>query len=142
MPSRKPRFGLLPNPRGITKRFRLPWLTNSALICCMSPNAGVGGVAGSQPMNTAVHRSPNKLWRFNSIFNLCLILSKNAPNPLYPLTTPLLSTVQPETSSSIDGYCPLLQYSTPPPPTPGTRTSVLLPSPHAPPWITRAPPPI
>ncbi len=35
----------------------------------MSPNAGV---AGSQPMSTAVHRSPNKLWRSNSIFNLCL----------------------------------------------------------------------
>ncbi len=32
----------------------------------MSPNArrvGGGGVAGSQPMSTAVHRSPNKLWR-------------------------------------------------------------------------------
>jgi hypothetical protein len=33
---------------------------------------GEGGVAGSQPMSTgtAVHRSPNKLWRSNSIFNL------------------------------------------------------------------------
>ncbi len=31
----------------------------------------VGGVAGSQPMSTAVHMSPNKLWRSNSIFNLC-----------------------------------------------------------------------
>jgi hypothetical protein len=29
------------------------------------------GVAGSQLMSTAVHRSPNKLWRSNSIFNLC-----------------------------------------------------------------------
>jgi hypothetical protein len=28
----------------------------------MSPNAGEGGkIAGSQPMRTAVHRSPNKL---------------------------------------------------------------------------------
>jgi hypothetical protein len=45
----------------------LSWLTNSAL---MSPNAGAGrGVAGSQPMSTVVHRSPNKLWRSNSIFN-------------------------------------------------------------------------
>jgi hypothetical protein len=34
------------------------------------PNAGEGGVAESQPMGTAVHRSPNKLWRSNSIFNL------------------------------------------------------------------------
>jgi hypothetical protein len=35
----------------------------------MSPNAGGrgGGVAGSQPVSTAVHRSPNKLWRYNSI---------------------------------------------------------------------------
>ncbi len=31
---------------------------------------GKGGVAGPQPMSTAVHRSPNKLWRSNSIFNL------------------------------------------------------------------------
>jgi hypothetical protein len=31
---------------------------------------GEGGVAGSQPMSTAVHRSPNKLWRSNSIFDL------------------------------------------------------------------------
>jgi hypothetical protein len=38
-----------------------------------SPNAGGGGrggVAGSQPMSTAVHSSPNKLWRSNSILNL------------------------------------------------------------------------
>ncbi len=32
---------------------------------------GEGGIAGSQPMSTAVHRSPNKLWRSNSIINLC-----------------------------------------------------------------------
>ncbi len=39
----------------------------------MSPNAGKGrgGVAGSQPMSKAVHRSLNKLWRSNAIFNLC-----------------------------------------------------------------------
>jgi hypothetical protein len=39
----------------------------------MSPNAGGGGgggVAGSQPMSAAVHRSPNKLWISNFIFNL------------------------------------------------------------------------
>jgi hypothetical protein len=34
----------------------------------ISPNAGERGVAGSQPMSTAVHRSPNKLWISNSIF--------------------------------------------------------------------------
>ncbi len=33
------------------------------------PNAGGGGVSGSQPICTAVHRSQNKLWRSNSIFN-------------------------------------------------------------------------
>jgi len=33
---------------------------------------GRGRVAGYQPMSTAVHRSPNKLRRSNSIFNLCL----------------------------------------------------------------------
>jgi hypothetical protein len=45
----------------------------------MSPNAGgVGGVAGFQPMSTAVHRSPNKLWRSNSIFNLWLCCRKLA----------------------------------------------------------------
>jgi hypothetical protein len=36
------------------------------------PKYGGGGVAGSQPMSTAVHRSPKQLWRSNSIFNLCL----------------------------------------------------------------------
>ncbi len=29
-----------------------------------------GELQGSQPMSTAVHRSPNKLWRSISIFNL------------------------------------------------------------------------
>ncbi len=36
----------------------------------MSPNAGEGGVAFSQPMSTAVHRRQNKLWISKSIFNL------------------------------------------------------------------------
>jgi hypothetical protein len=38
----------------------------------MRGGGGWGEVAGSQPMSTAVtvHRSPNKLWRSNSIFNL------------------------------------------------------------------------
>jgi hypothetical protein len=37
---------------------------------------GEGGDAGSQPMSTAVHRSPHKLWRSNSIFSLCFPLSR------------------------------------------------------------------
>jgi hypothetical protein len=64
--------------QGVTKRCRLSWLTNSALVVTsalyrtyMSPNAGGGGgVVGSPPMSTAVHWSPNKLWRSNSICNL------------------------------------------------------------------------
>ncbi len=50
--------------QGVTKRCRLSWLTNSFL------EFEEGGVAGSQPMYTAVHRSPNKLRRYNSIFNI------------------------------------------------------------------------
>jgi hypothetical protein len=46
-------------------------LHNSALV--YEPKCGGGGgVAGPQPMRTAVHRSPNKLLRSNSIFNLCI----------------------------------------------------------------------
>ncbi len=33
---------------------------------------GEGGVAGSQPVSTAEHRSPNKRWTSNSIFNLLI----------------------------------------------------------------------
>ncbi len=44
----------------VTKRRRLSWLTDSALV--YEPKlGGEGGVVGSQPMSTAVHRSPNKL---------------------------------------------------------------------------------
>ncbi len=52
--------------QGVTKRCRLSWLTNSALV--YEPKCG--GKGGSQPMRTAVYRSSNKLWRSNSIFNL------------------------------------------------------------------------
>ncbi len=46
-------------------------LTNSALV--YEPKyGGRGRDAGSQSMSTAVHRSPNKLWRSNSKFNLCI----------------------------------------------------------------------
>ncbi len=54
---------------------RLSWLTKSVLVYepkC-GGDGGEGG-AGSQPMSTAVHRSPNKLWRSNYIFNLGCIL--------------------------------------------------------------------
>jgi hypothetical protein len=40
----------------------------------MSPNAGGGGgVAGSQPMSTAVHRSPNKLGDLTPYFTCASI---------------------------------------------------------------------
>jgi hypothetical protein len=44
---------------GVTKRRRLYWLTNRALV--YDPNAGKwggGGGAGPQPMRTAVHIVP------------------------------------------------------------------------------------
>ncbi len=60
---------VLTTEQGVTKWCRLSWLTNSDPIYEPSPNAGGGGgVAGCQPMSTAVHRSPR---RSNSIFNLC-----------------------------------------------------------------------
>jgi hypothetical protein len=44
---------------GVSKRCRLSCLSNSAFV--YEPNCGgIGGVAGSQPMSTAVHRIPNK----------------------------------------------------------------------------------
>jgi hypothetical protein len=59
----------LASGQGVTKGCRLSWLTNSDLV--YEPKCGGGGgVAGSQPMRTAEHRNPNKLWRSNSIFNL------------------------------------------------------------------------
>jgi hypothetical protein len=57
-------------PGGYNQRCRLSWLINSSFVYG-------GGGAGSQPMSTAVHRSPIKLWRSNSIFNLWLELEHN-----------------------------------------------------------------
>jgi hypothetical protein len=51
--------------QGVTKRCRLSWQTNSFLE--YEPEFGEGGVPGSQPMYTAVHRSPSKLRIYNSI---------------------------------------------------------------------------
>jgi hypothetical protein len=43
--------------QGVTKRCRLSWLTNSALV--YEPKCGRGeGVAESQPISTAVHMEP------------------------------------------------------------------------------------
>jgi hypothetical protein len=51
----------------------------------MSPNAAGGVVAGSKPRSTAVHRSPNKLWRSNSIFiQLVLAMRGDVEYVWYP----------------------------------------------------------
>jgi hypothetical protein len=54
--------------RGVTKRCRLSWLTNSALV--YEPKCGGKGKK-SQPRSTAVHRSPNNHWKSDFIFSLC-----------------------------------------------------------------------
>ncbi len=42
------------SPQGVTKRCRLSWLTNSALVC--EPKwGGRGGFAGSQPMSIGLY---------------------------------------------------------------------------------------
>ncbi len=61
----------IPELNRVIKRCSLSWLTNSALVYEPKCGGGRGGVGRSQPMSTAVHRSPNKLWRKNSILNLC-----------------------------------------------------------------------
>jgi hypothetical protein len=57
----------------VTRRCRLSWLTNSALVHT-SPNAGGwGGCGVSANENSCAHHvtwSPSKLWTSNSIFNL------------------------------------------------------------------------
>jgi hypothetical protein len=56
--------------QGITKRCRLSWLINSALVyeAKCGGRGGVAALRGSQSMSTAIH---SKLWRSNSICNLC-----------------------------------------------------------------------
>jgi hypothetical protein len=63
------RMGYKVADQGVTKRCRLSWLTNSALA--YEPKCRVREELQAQPMSTVVYRSPNKLWRYNSIFNLC-----------------------------------------------------------------------
>ncbi len=50
----------------------------------MSPNTGRRGVAGSQPMSTAVHRSQNKLRKSNSIFNPWVVWFGSLPSASCP----------------------------------------------------------
>jgi hypothetical protein len=61
--------GWVPHGKGVTKRCRLGWPTAPS---DMSPNAGEReGLRGLSQWVQLYTRSPNKLRRFNSIFNLC-----------------------------------------------------------------------
>jgi hypothetical protein len=66
--------------QGVTKRCRLSRLTNSALVYELKCVGGGGRVTGCQPMNTAVHKEPNKPWRSDSIFCLCSVLFVQYPD--------------------------------------------------------------
>jgi hypothetical protein len=46
---------------GVTTRYRLSWMTTNSALVYEPKCGGGGGVPGSQPMSTALHRSPNKL---------------------------------------------------------------------------------
>ncbi len=61
--------GFIRSRQGVTKKCRLSWLTNRALV--YEPKCGGGGVAGSQPMSIAVQMVPKYtvFWISNSIFN-------------------------------------------------------------------------
>jgi hypothetical protein len=63
----------IPELNRVIKRCSLSWLTNSTLV--YEPYCeGRGGVAGSQLMSTAVHRSPNKRWRKGTVSRDFLLL--------------------------------------------------------------------
>jgi len=68
--------------QGVTKRCRLSWLTNSALVC--EPKCGGReGVAGLSQRVQQYTWSPNKLWRSNSIFNLYMPYKKKCRFQLF-----------------------------------------------------------
>jgi hypothetical protein len=73
--------------RGVTKRCRLSWLTNMRHRIWAQMRGGEEGGCrvSAQPMRTAVHRSPNKLWRSNSIYNLwfTLLTSPELPDVIH-----------------------------------------------------------
>ncbi len=54
--------------QGVTKRCRLSWLTNSALLYEPKFGRGRGGGCAVSDSKTAVHRSPNKLLISNSMW--------------------------------------------------------------------------
>jgi hypothetical protein len=57
----------MPVLSGVTQSCRLSWLTkNSALVYEPKCGGGGGGVAGSQPMSSAVHMEPSTLCNVRS----------------------------------------------------------------------------
>ncbi len=74
-------------------RCRLSRLTNSALVFepkCRGTGVG-GGVAASQPTSAAIYRSPNKIWRSNSIFNLCVHPFSSSLTQLFRFNIPTMT---------------------------------------------------
>ncbi len=59
----------------VTKRCRISWLTNSAHVYEPKCGGRGGGVAGPQPMSTAVHRSPNTRYLTNECYSFLLAFS-------------------------------------------------------------------
>ncbi len=77
--------------QGVTKRCRLSWLTNSALVYEPKCGGKGGGVAGSPLCKW----NKNKLWRSTSIFNLCCVYFRPAPlSSTYLRKTMLLLSLQ------------------------------------------------
>jgi hypothetical protein len=75
--------------RRVTKRCRLSWLTNSALVIRvqMRREGGGGSCRVSANDYSCAHHvtwSPNKLWRSTSIFNLWCTSSSSTRCPAIP----------------------------------------------------------
>ncbi len=61
--------------QGVTRRCRLSWLTNSALVYRVQMRGDSGVSANEYSCAHHVTWSQNKLWISNSIFNLCFSVS-------------------------------------------------------------------
>jgi hypothetical protein len=66
--------------RGVTKRCRLSWLTNSALV--YKPKRGGRELWGLSQWVQLCAWNSNKLWRSNSIFNLWIEPTSRSPRHL------------------------------------------------------------
>ncbi len=84
-----PKF-IIRSSQGVTKRRRRSWRPR----ICMNPNAEWGGeLRGLSQVsaNDSVHRSPNKLWRSNAIFNLWHFLIRTVSKSLPVLSSSSIS---------------------------------------------------